>query len=290
MTVGIFGTVFVVLAILVIVLVSVTGNKTNSGVGFGMKPAPAAVVNALTHVQASAFTDAGSTIGQSGPYTSSLIALKSQPPLTSGGKPEVVYVGANYCPYCAATRWPFVVALARFGTFKNLQITESGRNTSEPYPGTPTLSFYHSSYSSPYITFKATEQCTDISSSSTSTAVQQCSGYKPLEPMPKDLSKILLKYDATPYVPSTDAGSIPFFDFANKFLGVGAFMDPSILGGGLTQVQIAQSLGNPVASPAQTILVSANYYTAAICKLTNNKPGSVCDMPVVKQAAKALKL
>jgi hypothetical protein len=37
-------------------------------------------------------------------------------------------------------------------------------------------------------------------------------------------------------------------------------------------------------------MVGANYYTAAICKLTNNKPGSVCDMPIIKQAAKLLKL
>ena len=39
---------------------------------------------------------------------------------------------------------------------------------------------------------------------------------------------------------------------------------------------------------AQTILVSANYYSAMICKLTNNQPGSVCQMPVVKQAAAQL--
>ena len=78
-------------------------------------------------------------------------------------------------------------------------------------------------------------------------------------------------------------------DFGNKFMEDGAFMDPSILDG-LTHVQIAQSLSNPVASPSQPILVSANFYTAAICKLTNNKPGSVCNMPVVKQAAKQLKL
>jgi hypothetical protein len=101
--------------------------------------------------------------------------------------------------------------------------------------------------------------------------------------------KIYFKYDFPPYVISTNEGGIPFMDFANKFIEDGAFMDPSILGG-FTHVQVAQSLGNPVASPAQPILVTANYYTAAICRLTNNKPGSVCNMPVVKQAAKQLKL
>jgi hypothetical protein len=64
-------------------------------------------------------------------------------------------------------------------------------------------------------------------------------------------------------------------------------MDPTILGG-FSHAQIAASLNNPVASPGQTILVGANYYTAEICKMTGDKPGSVCDMPVVKQAGAAL--
>jgi hypothetical protein len=288
MTAAVFGTVFVVLAILVIVLVSVTGKSTKV-IGFGMKPAPAAVVNAIRSVSPAALTQAGSTITSSGPYTGSIIALKKQPLETSAGKPLITYVGSNYCPYCAASRWPLVIALSRFGTFKNLRITESGRASTEPYPGTPTLSFYGSTYKSPYLSFLATEQCTDIVSSSTSTAVRDCSGYKPLQPFSALESKIFFKYDFPPYVTSTNEGGIPFVDFANKFFEDGAFMDPSILDG-FTHVQIAQSLGNPVASPAQPILVSANYYTAAICTLTKNKPGSVCDMPVVKQAAKHLKL
>src|SRR5215471_17073708 len=37
-------------------------------------------------------------------------------PLTSGGKPEMLYIGAEYCPYCAAMRWSMAVALSRFGT------------------------------------------------------------------------------------------------------------------------------------------------------------------------------
>ncbi|MGH3271347.1 MAG: DUF929 family protein, partial [Trebonia sp.] len=30
--------------------------------------------------------------------------------LTSGGKPEVLYVGAEYCPYCGAQRWAMIVS------------------------------------------------------------------------------------------------------------------------------------------------------------------------------------
>jgi hypothetical protein len=78
-------------------------------------------------------------------------------------------------------------------------------------------------------------------------------------------------------------------DFANKVFECGAFLNPTILGG-FTQVQVAESLSNPLASPAQTILVGANFYSAIICSLTGDQPKSVCTMPVVKQAAAQLKL
>ena len=47
---------------------------------------------------------------------SSVIApsvFKGQPPLTSGGHPAVLYIGAEYCPYCAAERWAIVMTLLR---------------------------------------------------------------------------------------------------------------------------------------------------------------------------------
>jgi len=281
--------VLVVLAVLVIVLVSVTGKTKTVDNGFGMKPAPASVVNAISDVSPSAFSQAGSTITPSGPDTGSITALKNQPALTSDGKPLVDYTGSNWCPYCAASRWPLAIALARFGTFKNLKITASGTATGEIDPNTPTLSFYGSTYTSPYVAFLPTEQCSDVISSSTSTAVQDCNGYEPLQTLSPLAHKLVLKYDFPPFESSSNEGGIPFMDFGNKFIEDGAFMDPSILDG-FTHVQIAQRLSNPVASPAQAILVSANFYTAVICKLTNNKPGAVCKMPVVEQAAKQLKL
>jgi Domain of unknown function (DUF929) len=45
---------------------------------------------------------------------------RDQAALTASGKPEVLYTGAGFCPYCAAVRWPLIVALSRFGTFSGL--------------------------------------------------------------------------------------------------------------------------------------------------------------------------
>jgi len=44
----------------------------------------------------------------------------------------VVYIGAEYCPYCAVERWPLIVALNRFGTLTNLGL-----------PGQPATAFIH---------------------------------------------------------------------------------------------------------------------------------------------------
>jgi hypothetical protein len=37
----------------------------------------------------------------------------SGPHLTSSGKPEILYVATEYCPYCAVENWPLIVALSR---------------------------------------------------------------------------------------------------------------------------------------------------------------------------------
>lgn len=294
MTAAIFGTVLVVLAVLVIVLVSVTGSKGPGQKGFGMKPIPASVMRDVSSVPASAFTAAGTSADQTnGPFPSFAAIKPAQPALSLGGKPLIVYVGSNWCPYCAATRWPLVVALARFGTFKGLKITESGLgagSTSEIYPKTNTLSFHGSTYTSPYISFKAVEQCSDIIPTTSSAAIQGCNGYQPLESLTGTAAKVFSKYNYPPFQTSTNEGGIPFLDMGNKYSEDGAFINPAILSD-LNWGDIAQSLGsNPAALPAQPIVVGATYYTAAICKLTHEKPGSVCDMPVVKQAAKLLKL
>src|SRR4051794_36222191 len=44
----------------------------------------------------------------------------NDPPLTNAGKPEVLFIGGEFCPYCAGERWALVQALSRFGTFSGL--------------------------------------------------------------------------------------------------------------------------------------------------------------------------
>ena len=110
----------------------------------------ARVVKELTSVPASVLDTVGAGslsgvgIGRTSTSGSGYLAPVSGPPLTSGGTPEVLYLGADFCPYCAAVRWPLIVALSRFGTFSGLRTTRSGiangADQHEPYPATPTWS------------------------------------------------------------------------------------------------------------------------------------------------------
>ena len=184
------------------------------------------------------------------------------------GKAEVAYVGAEYCPYCAAERWALAVALSRFGTFSHLSGTQS--SGTDVYPDTPTLSFYGSSYSSPYVDFQPVEEATN----------RQVGGaYQTLQTPTAAESALLSSYDPQ--------GSIPFVDIGNNYVINGASYSPQLLQG-LSRSQIAGQLNDPSSPVAQAIDGTANYITAAICTVTGNQPSSVCNTPAITALVKKL--
>ena len=188
--------------------------------------------------------------------------------LKSNGKPQVVYVGGEYCPYCAAERWALATALSRFGSFSGLRLIHS--SSTDVDPSTPTVSFYKSRYTSKYLTFSATEAAT---------VTQQ-----PLQPLTALDKSLMGTYDAPPYVPASAKGSFPFVDFGNQYVIDGASFDPGLLAG-LTWEQIGADLANPSSPVGQAIDGAANQMTAAICKLTGNQPGAVCTSQAVTSAS-----
>lgn len=236
----------------------------------GRKAAPTQVVNQVTNVSPSVLQTV-----DIGNVTITPIPLSGQPPLTgSSGKPEFFYFGAEYCPYCAAQRWSMLVALSRFGTFKNLSITTS--SVSDVYPSTPTFSFYGSSYSSSYIDFVSVETTTNQPDGS--------GGYVTLETPTAAEQQLVTQYDTTPY--TSQAGSIPFTDIANRYLMIGPGYSPEVLQGKDWQ-QIASALSDPSSKISQGVIGTANYLTAAICMTTNQQPASVCQaapIPAIETA------
>ena len=262
------GSVVVVLAIVVAFIViklnssPATDNSPNGPTGAAL----ASVVTNVTSVPASALDTVGDG---SGSVTAKPTSI-SGTALTANGKPEVLYVGAEYCPYCAAERWAMIVALSRFGTFSGLATIHSaaanGAGKAEPYPNTPTWTFVHAKYTSPYLTFSTVEEQTNIPDSSTGT-------YTNLQTPTKAQEALVTKYD------SSSGGAIPFVDFGNKYLISGASYNAGVLSG-LSWATIASDLSNPNSAVAKAVDGTANYITAAICQLTGNQPASACTATV----------
>ncbi|HWG11864.1 MAG TPA: DUF929 family protein [Streptosporangiaceae bacterium] len=269
------GAVVVVIAIVVAfiaVKAGSNGKSTTSSANGPTGTALSAVVRDTTTVPASTLNSVGTGSG----VTGLPIKINGGSALTSNGKPEMLYMGAEYCPFCAAERWGMVVALSRFGTFKNLSTTHS--SSSDEFPNTATWTFYKSSYTSKYLTFSSVEEQTNKLASGGQT-------YTTLQTPTSAQEALLNKYDAPPYVSAQSKGAIPFIDIGNKYMISGASYSPQLLQG-KTWSQIATALKNPSSPIAKAIDGTANYITAAICKVTGNQPASACTPAVQKIEAK----
>jgi hypothetical protein len=248
-------------------LTAVTASASNNG------GSPSSVVATLTSVPVSA-TDA---VGDGGRGITAPVSVRGGTLLTAHGKPEMLYIGAEYCPYCAAERWSMIVALSRFGTFSGLKEIRS--SVSDLYPGTATWTFYHSTFTSKYVTFVPVELYSDTMS-------LRDMGYTPLQKPTKAQNALFEKYDAPPYVSSAaDSQSIPFVDFGNKYLAIGSSYSPGVLSR-LSWAQIAADLSNPSSKVARAVDGTANYITAALCKLTHDEPAAACTSVVRSLQAK----
>jgi hypothetical protein len=268
------GSVVVIIAVvLAFVLVKANSKtKTTSSANGPTGTALSAVVKDTTTVPASTLNSVGTGSG----VTGLPIKINGASTLTSNGKPEMLYMGAEYCPFCAAERWGMVVALSRFGTFKNLSTTHS--SSSDEFPNTPTWTFYKSSYTSKYLTFSSVEEQTNKLAAGSQS-------YTTLQTPTSAQEALLEKYDAPPYVSSQSKGAIPFIDIGNKYMLSGASYSPQLLQG-KTWSQIATALKNPASPIAKAIDGTANYITATICKVTGNQPASACTPAVQKIEAK----
>jgi archaellum component FlaG (FlaF/FlaG flagellin family) len=197
------------------------------------------------------------------------------PALTKDGKPRVLYVGAEYCPYCATERWPLVVALSRFGTWNNLSASFSAP-APEVNPNTATVSFHGATYSSQYVSFTGYE---------TSTNKQTNGQWGKLDTLEGEDLALFQKFNAPPYVQSS--GAIPWINLGGTSIQAGASYNSAVILN-KTQAEIATALADPTTDIAKGVNGAANVLTAQICKSTNQQPTAVCTAPGVVAAAAKL--
>jgi uncharacterized protein DUF929 len=253
------GGVVVVVAFFVVLFVTRNDNTERGNASAGS-------IEKLTSVPAATLEAVGVPA-----QPSNVNALPADTPaVEQDGKPVLLYVGAEYCPFCAVERWPVVVALSRFGTFTGLESTTSGPPP-ETLPNTPTVTFHGSTYTSDYLVFSSVETADRGGSAlGTPTAFQQ---------------QLFDTYNVDSVTGSS--GAIPFVMVGNRYAWAGSQYDTGLFEGKDFD-QVVTALRDPSTGIAKGIGGAANYITAMICQITDGQPADVCSSAVIQQAQAAL--
>lgn len=257
--IGLWTTVGIVV-VLIVVLVVVNQKGTVSATKNLNAPVSAALAADLSSIPASAYATVGvSEAKGSNAAVTGVQKVSGGASVVTDGKPTFMYVGGEFCPYCASERWVIVAALSRFGTFSGLQTTKS--TGTDVYPDTSTLTFVTSKYTSQYLNFDPSE-------------IEDRAGKK-LQTPSAAAAAAFSKYDPK--------GGIPFYSIDNQYIGSVQY-SPAVLKG-LSADQIAADLKDPNSPVAKQVLTAANILTAGICVVTKNQPAGVCSSAEVKAAA-----
>jgi hypothetical protein len=206
-------------------------------------PVSSADMASLYTVSHGSYGSSGSSLLVSSGSNANLRAASGQP-FTANGKPVVVYIGGDFCPYCAVERWSLIMAFSRFGNFSNLHYMTSSSDEGDY----ATFTFTGSSYSSKYVAFQTFEQ--------------------------EDRNRnVLTNIPANYSAEFTNA--YPFVNFGNRYLLQTLIPDASILAG-KNWTRILSGISTTDATGA-LLKEGANAITALVCRLTSNLPTSVCN-------------
>ena len=152
------------------------------------------------------------------------------------------------------------VALSRFGTLSTpLHGIHSAANDTDP--NTPTLTFYKTTYASKYLAFTPVEN--------------EKVDHSPLQATTTAQNLVWAKYE-----PNPNQRGYPFIAFSNKYVIKGPLFDPAVLAG-KSWSQVAAAIQDPSSPIGKGVLGAANFITAAICKMTNGQPATVCTSKAV---------
>jgi thiol-disulfide isomerase/thioredoxin len=170
--------------------------------------------------------------------------ITDQPLNRPSGKVLVFFMGAGFCPFCAAERWPLIYALERFGRWEGLAVDKSA-GADEKYLNLSTYNFAKSKYLSEYIEFIGRE-----------TADRN---FEPLQELSSEDYDILDTYNPDQI--------IPFLMIDGQFVQVGAGYSPQLLEG-LTHDQIKLEIEKTESATGKAIRAEIDNISALVCKAT----------------------
>ncbi|MGH9993433.1 MAG: DUF929 family protein [Nitrososphaera sp.] len=183
--------------------------------------------------------------------------ISDEPLKRSEGKSLVFFLGAGFCPYCAAERWAIVNALRNFGSWEGI-VEDRSAGHDEKYLNIPTLSFARAKYSSDYVEFIGRE-----------TADRN---FEPLQELDGKDYEILDAFNPDQI--------IPFLLIDGQFTQVGSGYSPRLLEW-MDHEKVSRELADPNSQVGNAIRAEIENITALVCKSTAGKAG-ICGSENIK--------
>ncbi len=177
--------------------------------------------------------------------------IAKEPFNRDGGKVLFYYLGAGFCPWCAAERWSIVEALKHFGTWDGLKPDKSAEKN-EPFLNLPTYNFSGTRFTSDYVEFMGKEF--------------QDRNFQDLDHFTELDNTIIDNYNLK--------GVIPFTFIGGKFVRIGSGPKPEQLVG-LSHDDVRKQLENKNTDLAKAIEEEADY----ICALIYHKLDGKLEVP-----------
>ncbi|MFP3190094.1 MAG: DUF929 family protein [Thermoproteota archaeon] len=196
----------------------------------------------------------GHSTTSTGVYATNLTYYPNNSPITQEGKLVFIYVGAEYCPYCAAERWAIVMALSHFGNWSNLEPIYSAPPQIEPnYPNIPTYTFVNAIYKSDKIVFWEVE-------------LYNRYGNVSLQKMNSIEQQLFNTYNPS--------GGIPFISIGGIYFRIGSGVSPALFVG-LSFQEVQQQINSKQGPIYQAVYQESQQLTNAILNVLNILSGHV---------------
>jgi hypothetical protein len=186
-------------------------------------------------------------------------------PMRRDFKPILLFIGAQYCPFCGAERWAIVKALGRFGTWSNLSRGDSSSGQ-DGFDTVPTFDLLHAGYDSSYIAFDHKDVADNAGNN--------------LESLSSQEQTLFNKYDPS--------GSIPLV-YVDGYAMTGSGFSPAELQGkSFSDVQRQLEQNGPEIY-VNDINAEANLLTSFLCRGTGNRPASACATAIVQRIGRGIR-
>jgi hypothetical protein len=237
--------ILAVIAVVIVLGFYLAMNNQSANDAYVGKPVSQKVYSLLYQTSKAPYGASGST------YLTAVRNITG-PIFSTNGKPILVSATGEHCSPCSLQRWPLVMALMRFGNFTNLEYMTSSVAEGDY----STFAFAASSYQSNYVIFQP---------------------YEVFDRAGNSLAKLPTNYSSANQ--QFGRSSIPFLDFAGKYVISGSILpNPGILGTKnwtqiISSIQAGDTLGSQIKQ-------AANVITAVICKITS-EPISVCGQDTI---------